>query len=184
MTLARVRDGLRKLLELVVLALISSLAAVVVVGVVFRKAGASLVWYDEVASILLAWLTYYGAALAALHRAHIGMPTLVDRLRGRARVAVVLVAEACVLAFFGVLAWAGLRVLSVLTGTSLVSLPWVPASLAQSVIPIGAVLFIAAQLLSLPDALREPEPDEDDSVGAAAASTAPAVGARELEVDP
>jgi TRAP-type C4-dicarboxylate transport system permease small subunit len=94
------------------------------------------------------------------------------------------VAEACVLAFFGVLAWAGLRVLSVLTGTSLVSLPWVPASLAQSVIPIGAVLFIAAQLLSLPDALREPVPDEGDSLGAAAAASAPAVDARELEVDP
>lgn len=171
MTLARVRNALRKALELVVLGLMGSLAAVVVVGVVFRKAGASLVWYDEVASILLAWLTYYGAALAALHRAHIGMPTLVDRLRGRVRVAVVLVAEACVLAFFGVLAWAGLRVLSVLTGTSLVSLPWVPASVAQSVIPIGAVLFIAAQLLSLPDALREPTGHEDDDVAATVGAT-------------
>lgn len=144
------------------------LAIVVVVGVGFRKAGASLIWYDEVASILLAWLTYYGAALAALHRAHIGMPTLLDRLSGRTRVAVVLVGEACTLAFFGVLAWAGVRVLTVLGGTSLVSLPWVPMSVAQSVIPIGAVLFIAAQLLSLPyvlagtrvdhEAQPEPEP--------------------------
>ena len=32
---------------------------------VYRKAGASLTWYDEIASILLAWVTYYGAALAA-----------------------------------------------------------------------------------------------------------------------
>ena len=54
-----------------------ALAVIVVVGVGFRKAGASLVWYDEVASIMLAWLTYYGAALAALSRSHIGMPTLV-----------------------------------------------------------------------------------------------------------
>ena len=132
----------------------AALAVVVVVGVVFRKAGASLVWYDEVASILLAWLTYYGAALAALHRAHIGLPTLVDRLTGGARAAVILAGEACVLAFFVVLAAAGVRVLSVLGGTSLVSLPWVPSAVAQSVIPIGAVLFIVAQLLSLPDALR------------------------------
>lgn len=131
------------------------LAIVVVVGVGFRKAGASLIWYDEVASILLAWLTYYGAALAALHRAHIGMPTLVERLRGTPRTVVVLFGEACTLAFFGVLTWAGIRVLSVLGGTTLVSLPSVPMSLAQSVIPIGALLFIAAQLLSLPDVLRE-----------------------------
>lgn len=154
MTVAGARRGFGKLLEAVVLFLMAVLAIVVVVGVVFRKADASLVWYDEVASILLAWLTYYGAALAALHRAHIGMPTFVDRLRGPARRGVMLLAEACVLTFFGVLAWAGVRVVSVLGGTTLVSLPWVPMSIVQSVIPIGAVLFIVAQLLSLPDALR------------------------------
>ncbi len=161
MKLARARTGLGRFLEYVVLALMATLAIVVVVGVGFRKAGASLIWYDEVASILLAWLTYYGAALAALHRAHIGMPTFVDKLQGRARTVVVLFCEACILAFFGVLAWAGLRVLSVLGGTTLVSLPSVPMSLAQSVIPIGAVLFIVAQLLSLPDALAPPKSDED-----------------------
>ena len=140
-------------MEVVVLTLMAVLAVVVVVGVGFRKAGASLIWYDEVASILLAWLTYYGAALAALHRAHIGMPTLVQHLRGRARVGVILFGEVCTLAFFGILAWAGVRVLSVLTGTTMVSLPSVPMSIPQSVIPIGAVLFIVAQLLSLPDVL-------------------------------
>ncbi len=156
MTRATARTGLRRALEGVVLALMIALALVVVVGVGFRKAGASLVWYDEVASILLAWLTYYGAALAALHRAHIGVPTLVDRLRGRARKAVVLLGEAFVLGFFAVLAWAGVRVLLVLRGTTLVSLPSVPMWVAQSVIPIGAVLFIVAQLLSLPEALADP----------------------------
>jgi len=132
----------------------AALAAIVIVGVGFRKAGASLVWYDEVASILLAWLTYYGAALAALNRSHIGMPTLVERLKGGARAAVILVGEACTITFYLVLAWAGARVVSVLGGSGLTSLPWVPQALAQSVIPIGAVLIIVAQLLSLPDALR------------------------------
>jgi TRAP-type C4-dicarboxylate transport system permease small subunit len=47
-----------------------------------------------------------------------------------------------------------MRVVSVLGGSGLTSLPWVPQALAQSVIPIGAVLIIVAQLLSLPDALR------------------------------
>ena len=140
----------------------AALAVVVVVGVGFRKAGASLVWYDEVAAILLAWLTYYGAALAALHRAHIGMPTLVERLHGRVRVGVIFFGEACVLSFFAVLAWAGIRVLAVLGGTTLVSLPAVPMSVAQSALPVGAVLFIAAQLLSLPDALEEKRREEDE----------------------
>lgn len=146
---------LQRALEGVVLALMLALALVVVVGVAFRKLGASLVWYDEVASILLAWLTYYGAALGALHRAHIRMPTLVDRAPRWARVVMVGVAEVSVIGFFVVLTWAGIRVLSVLGGTTLVSLPWVPASVAQSVIPVGAILFLAAELLTLPDVARE-----------------------------
>jgi len=147
--------SLQRALEAVVLTLMLSLALIVVVGVAFRKLGASLVWYDEVASIVLAWLTYYGAALGALHRAHIRMPTLVDRVPRRARIAMVAVSEAAVLGFFIVLATAGVRVLSVLGGTTLVSLPWVPASVAQSVIPIGAVLFVAAELVTLPDVVRQ-----------------------------
>jgi TRAP-type C4-dicarboxylate transport system permease small subunit len=138
---------LQRALEGVVLALMLALALVVVVGVAFRKLGASLVWYDEVASILLAWLTYYGAALGALHRAHIRMPTLVDRAPRWARIAMVAVAEASVIGFF--------LVLSVLGGTTLVSLPWVPASVAQSVIPVGAVLFLAAELVTLPGVARQ-----------------------------
>jgi TRAP-type C4-dicarboxylate transport system permease small subunit len=149
----RARAALGRFLEVVVLVLMGGLATVVVVGVTFRKAGASLVWYDEVAAILLAWLTYYGAALAALHRAHIGMPTLVERLHGRVRLAVLLLGETCVLGFFGVLAWSGTRVLAVLVGTSMVSLPAVPMSLVQSALPVGAVLFMVAQLLSLPEQL-------------------------------
>ena len=134
--------------------LVAALAVVVILGVVFRTIGAALSWYDEVAAILLAWLTYYGAALVALTRGHIGVPVLVDRLRGRARVFVAIVAEAAVLVFFVILAWTGWRVQMALGGAGLVTLPGVPAALAQSVIPVGAVLFIAAQLLSLPAALR------------------------------
>ena len=156
----------------------AALAIVVVVGVVFRKSGASLIWYDEVASILLAWLTYYGAALAALHRAHIGMPTLVERMKGTTRTVVVLFGEVCTIAFFSVLAWAGIRVLSVLGGTTLVSLPSVPMSLAQSVIPIGAILFITAQLLSIPDVLAGGgvEDEGDSSSGTSGRDVAPADG--------
>lgn len=148
--------GLRRLLEALVLTLMISLATVVILGVLFRKFGAALVWYDEVASILLAWLTYYGAALAALDRSHIGVPTVVRALRGKARLATVLAAEVVVIGFFAVIAWAGWQVVLVLGGTTLVSLPSVPAAVAQSVIPIGALLFIAAELVSAHEALREP----------------------------
>ena len=37
----------------------------------------------------------------------------------------------------------------------MVSLTWVPTQVTQSVIPIGGALFIVAQLLSLPEVLRQ-----------------------------
>ncbi|MFQ5739539.1 MAG: TRAP transporter small permease [Acidobacteriota bacterium] len=142
------------MLEWTVIGLMGALALVVVAGVVFRKVGAALVWYDEGASVLLAWLTYFGAALAASKQAHIGFPGLVAKLSLKWRLAVVVCREILVLAFLGVVAWSGWRVLSALEGETLVSLPWMPASVAHSVIPIGAILFILAQLLAFPGRVR------------------------------
>jgi TRAP-type C4-dicarboxylate transport system permease small subunit len=146
---------LGELLTWIVIGLMVTLTTVVVVAVVYRKAGASLSWYDEVASILLAWITYYGAALAALKRSHIGVDSLLLLMPLQWRRIAVIVAEILVIGFFAMLAWAGLRVLEVLEGMSLVSLNWVPIQLTQSVIPIGAILFIIAELLSLPDYWRD-----------------------------
>ncbi len=154
-TLAQLERWFERLLELVVMLLTGGMALVVLMAVIYRKAGASFVWYDEVASIMLAWLTYYGAALAALKRAHIGFPGLVESLPPHWRVAAVYLGEIVIISFFVLLAWVGLEVLDVLEGSYLISLPDVPIQFTQSVIPVGAVLFIIAQLLSLPRALDE-----------------------------
>lgn len=151
---SRLRMGLERLLEGIVIVEMAALAVVVVVAVTFRKAGASLSWYDEVASIMLAWLTYYGAALAALKRAHIGFPGLVEAIRPPWRLVFVAVSEAFVFAFFILMGWVGWEVLEALEGDTLVSLPQVPVQFTQSVIPIGAALFVIAEGLSLPDVWR------------------------------
>lgn len=148
--LSRLRAGFERLLEFLIVVLMAAMALLVVVAVVYRTAGASLVWYDEVAAIMLTWLTYYGAALAALKRAHIGVSDLVDAVGPRARLVLLLAAEAAVIGFFLLLAWLGWQVLEVLEGSRLISLPEVPLQWAQSVIPVGAILFVVAELLSLP----------------------------------
>lgn len=153
--LAAWRARYERLLEWIVIALMVALAVEVTLGVAFRYLGYALVWYDEVASIGLAWVTYYGAALAALKRSHIGVPELLELVPRTPRVLAVAFSEACVLAFFALLAWVGYAVLEVLAGDSLVSLPGVSVAYAQSVIPIGAVLFIVAELLVIPAKVRE-----------------------------
>jgi TRAP-type C4-dicarboxylate transport system permease small subunit len=152
--LARLKAALVRLLETVVVLLVLTLTVVVVVAVIYRKAGASLSWYDEVASVLLAWVTYYGAALAALKRQHIGFDGLIRSVAPAWRLVMVVVAEICVFGFFILLAWTGWIVLEVLEGDTLISLPMVSVQITQSVIPIGAALFIVCEALSLPDYWR------------------------------
>ena len=164
-TSSEFRQFFEKFLESVVLLLMTTLAVVVVLGVVFRKAGAALVWYDEVASILLAWLTYYAASLAALKRAHIGFPKLVESAGPKLRFCLVVVREFIVVGFFVLVAWSGWRIIQVLEGTYLVSLPWVPAQVAQSVIPIGAVLFVMAELVSAVEVLGKSRSNQEKTGG-------------------
>lgn len=155
MNLANLRAGFERLLETIVIVLVSALTLLVIAGFVFRYLGSALAWYDETASIGLVWLTYYGAALAALKGAHIGVPGFVNAMPPRIRVGVTLFAEACVFLFFIVLAWTGFQVLIVLGRDGMVSLPWVPLRLTDSAIPIGAVLFVIAEALRLPQVLKD-----------------------------
>jgi TRAP-type C4-dicarboxylate transport system permease small subunit len=57
-----------------------------------------------------------------------------------------------VISFFLVIGWAGWYLLSVFGEETLISLPWVSLRFTQSVIPTGAAVFIAAEILSIPDA--------------------------------
>lgn len=155
MNLAAVRGGYERALEWLVVVLMAAIAAEVTLGVVFRTFGASLVWYDEVASILLAWLTFYGSALAAVKRAHIGCPEVVAMLPPTVRLAARVIAEMLVVGFFLLLGWSGYDVLGVLATDNLISLPMVPVSWIQSVVPISAVLIVIAELLTLPQVLAE-----------------------------
>ncbi|MEQ8354777.1 MAG: TRAP transporter small permease [Kiloniellaceae bacterium] len=158
---------LHRLLEVVTISLLVFLACIVVAAVVFRYGlNASLPWYDEVASVLLAWITYYGAALAALRRGHLGFSGLVLSLPPRPRMLLFILAEGVVYAVFVSMAWAGWYVLRVMAGETLVSLDWLSLQVTQSVVPIGCVLFIFAQILSTPQAWalsragRDAEADE------------------------
>lgn len=166
----RFRDGYGLVLEWVVMALMVLLALEVVAGVVFRVAGHSLVWYDEVASVLLAWLTFYGSALASVKRAHIGCPEVVEQLPPALRRAVNIASQLLVIAFFALLGWMGVAIMPALVGETLVALSWVPMNFVQSVIPVSAVLILVGEVIHLVDLIAaRPEPAAADAPGAALA---------------
>lgn len=154
MTLARFRSAYERFLEAIVIVLMSALAIEVTIGISYRALGRSLSWYDEVAVILLAWLTFYGSALAALKRAHIGFPGLVKSMPPRRRLVFVILGKILVIGFLVLLGWVGFAILDVLATDYLISLPSISVAWTQSVIPISCALFILSELLNLPDTLR------------------------------
>jgi TRAP-type C4-dicarboxylate transport system permease small subunit len=155
MRLRKVRQGYELFLEWIMIVLMIALAVEVTAGVVFRYSGHSLVWYDEVATILLAWVTFYGSALAVLKNGHMAVPEIVRLMPLGPRVAATVFAQVATIAFYVLLAWSGYSILEILASDNLVSLPGVSVAFVQSVIPISAVLIVIAQVMVFPEALDE-----------------------------
>jgi TRAP-type C4-dicarboxylate transport system permease small subunit len=149
----RFRDRYGLVLEWIVMALMIVLSVEVTLGIIFRFIGSSLVWYDEVASVLLAWLTFYGSALASVKRAHIGCPEVVDQMSPRVKRVLGIITQVLVIAFFALFGWVGVSIMPALVGDSLVSLPWVSMNFVQSVIPICAALILVGEVMHLIDLL-------------------------------
>ncbi|MGZ8259394.1 MAG: TRAP transporter small permease [Caldimonas sp.] len=161
--LERFRDRYGRVLEVVVIVLVIGLAIEVTLGIVFRALGRSLSWYDEVASVMLAWLTFYGSALASVRRAHISCPEVVDQASPQVKRALNIVAQVLVIGFFALLGLVGASILPIIAGETLVSLPAVSMGVVQSVIPVSCVLILVAEAIHLIVLLRP--------AGAAASAT-------------
>jgi TRAP-type C4-dicarboxylate transport system permease small subunit len=158
---------LRKLIALLewwsVLLLVLMLT-LVCVGVFFRYVlNASLAWYDEFASYLLVWLTFYGAVVATYRRRHIGFEVVVDKLDPTTRKLVDLVGECFVLGFQFVLFYYGWELMQKMGDDRAVSLPSVKMGWVYSVLPITGALMLVISAMRLIDIslARERRKEED-----------------------
>jgi len=151
--LMNVMENFRKsydiFLQYVMFIMMIAMAITVVLGVIFRWSGQALVWYDEVASVQLAWLTYYGSAYAALKGAHIGVPSILKSFPVPMRKVFFVVSKIVIFSFFSLMTYYGLIVMKLIHGETLTTLEWVPQSLVQSVIPVGSFLFMLSETLRL-----------------------------------
>jgi TRAP-type C4-dicarboxylate transport system permease small subunit len=130
--------------------LLALMVVLVCLGVFFRYAlGSSLAWYDEFASYLLVWLTFYGAVAASYHQRHIRFETVVDRLLPRTRKRFAIVAELFVLAFQFVLFYYGWLLTRKMGDETAVSLVWVKMGWVYSVLPITGALMLLISLQRL-----------------------------------
>ena len=155
MNLYKFESLYEKFLQVILFVMMIALAVVVLAGVTFRFSGHALAWYDEVASVQLAWLTYYGSAYAALKGSHIGVPSILRAFPLFLRKIFFVVSKIVIYGFLILLAYYGYLVLTLIKGETLVTLEWVPQTFVQSVIPIGSILFIIAETIRIPTDYRQ-----------------------------
>jgi TRAP-type C4-dicarboxylate transport system permease small subunit len=145
------------------------MVALVCVGVFFRYVvNDSLTWYDEFASYLLVWLTFYGAVIASHRRRHIGFEVVVEKFNPAARRAVEALSECFVLVFQFVLLYYGWELVQKMGEDRTVSLPWVKMGWIYSALPItgGLMLLIsAARLIDIVFARERRTGDEAAWIG-------------------
>jgi TRAP-type C4-dicarboxylate transport system permease small subunit len=146
----RLLGRLVTLVEWWAVCLLAGLAVLVCFGVFFRYVlNSSLVWYDEFASYMLVWLTFYGAVVVDYHRKHIGFDLLVEKLKPLARRFVDVVAELAVLGFQFVLFYYGWILTERMGDETAISLPWVKVTWISSVLPITGGLLLLISLSRL-----------------------------------
>ena len=154
--MARLLGRLIALIEWWAVCLLAGLVVIVCLGVFFRYVlNASLVWYDEFASYLLVWLTFFGAVVAQYHQRHIGFELVVDKLAPLTRRVVDFVGEAAVLGFQFVLFYYGWILMHRMGDETAISLPWVKVAWVTSVMPITGGLMLLISLTRLAGILSQ-----------------------------
>ncbi len=151
--LDRVIHWLDILLQVFTVTLIVILAVIVLLAVGFRYSGNSLIWYDEVAVLLLAWITFSGAALAVLRDAHLGFSGLMFGLPLPGRIALFWLVEAIFFAIFAIVLWAGWTILGIFGNETMTTLRFVPRSVVQGILPVSAALILLGRGLTVPKRL-------------------------------
>jgi TRAP-type C4-dicarboxylate transport system permease small subunit len=153
-------------LQVVTIGLIVILAVIVLMGVAFRYTGNSLIWYDEVAIVLLAWITYCGAALAVFRNAHLGFSGLLYGLPLKGRLFLFALNEVMFITIFAIVLWGSWIILGIFGSETMTTLRWVPRWFIQGIVPVASALMILGRLLTIPERLanvragRDPDTEE------------------------
>ncbi|MDQ3553247.1 MAG: TRAP transporter small permease [Chloroflexota bacterium] len=133
---------------------LSLVVIVVLVGVVARYVlNISLPWSEEVARLLLVWLTFLGAAAATAQRSHIRVDTIYARFSGRRRKVIEATSILLSLLTLVLLIWAsrglfGPSAATVSPGSG------IQAGWTRIALPIAAFLMIVFLLIQLRDVVR------------------------------
>ncbi|MGI6034464.1 MAG: TRAP transporter small permease [Limnochordia bacterium] len=143
-------DILTTILEHFCVGMIILLQTVVFLGVVFRYGlNKPLVWVDELASIIMVYITFIGSAVAVKYNQHMRMTVLDMILSPTSLSRWQRIVDIFSLVFLGFLAWVGWRMVGFVGGT-MTDILRIPVSVVYLAIPLGLALMVFYMLIGTP----------------------------------
>ena len=131
-------------------ALIGAILAIITVSLIYQIFGRYVLgrapgWTEEVARMLIVWLTMLGTAACLRGGSHIAVTVMINAIPAGARILVLWLRDFAILATVAVLAWAGLRY-ALLNATQDSAALEIPMAWAYASLFVGPAL-VALQLL-------------------------------------
>ena len=121
--------------------LFSAMVTVTTLGVFFRYVlNNALPWAEEADRYLFIWLAFVGASITMRHKAHIAVDLLLRYASPAWHRRLVLIAQAFVLVFLGLVCWASLPVIE-LTSETRATATDIPMSWVYIAVPVGCILI-------------------------------------------
>ncbi|PIP35007.1 MAG: hypothetical protein COS92_02185 [Desulfobacterales bacterium CG07_land_8_20_14_0_80_52_14] len=153
----RVSQAINSLVEKALFIIGTAICIILFAQVVFRYAGASLGWSEEVSRHLLVAITFLGGTVAYKRVSFIGLQGFGYRLGPLVQQIIVVALQVLTLVVFSLIAWFG-AVYTIKAGEHTSSSLQIPMSIPFASIPIAAVIFVIHVLADMARSLRRQMP--------------------------
>jgi TRAP-type transport system small permease protein len=134
-------QAVNALVEKVLFVIGAAICFILFAQVIFRYAGSSLGWSEEVSRYLLVAITFLGGTVAYKHARFIGLKGFAHRLGPTFEMLTVISLQGLTLGCFTLIAWFG-ATYTIKVWDQTWSSVQIPMSIPFAVIPLGAVIFI------------------------------------------
>ena len=141
-TLQRISDLINRITEGILVIVLSGMAVVVFLQVIFRYVlNFPLFWTEEFARYCLVWSSLLGSAVAVKRGQHIAVTIFMERLPPVLRRGSTIMALISVAAILTIILWGGIQLVAI-TRTQISPALRIPMSVPYLAVPVGAALML------------------------------------------
>lgn len=172
--LSSARHAIVKLFEVILIVLVAVLTLVVLWGVFTRYTtrvlpviGGQAEYTEELARLLLIWVSTFGAALAFERKAHLGVDFFVDKLHPEAARVVAVIVQLLVIAMaLIVFIIGGGKLAAAQMGQKLATMSFMNRGIVYLAFPISGIFIALFSLENMLDLIKKPAINQDATEGA------------------